>query len=58
MTGYVSLENNGGFIQFCKEVNGTGHNDSNGLVINVRGNNQKNLLHIRTTATILPWQYY
>ena len=41
MTGYVSLENNGGFIQFRKEVNGTGHNDSKGLVVNVRGNNQK-----------------
>ena len=58
MTGYVSLENNGGFIQFRKEVNGTGHNDSKGLVVNVRGNNQKYFLHIRTTGTILPWQYY
>ena len=58
MTGYVSLENNGGFIQFRKVVNGTGHYDSKGLLVNVRGNNQKYFLHIRTTGTILPWQYY
>ena len=58
MTGNVSLENDGGFIQFRKEVNGDEHDDSRGLEVNVRGNNQKYFLHIRTFGTILPWQYY
>lgn len=57
MTGYVSLENDGGFIQFRKKVKDI-KLLNNGIEINVRGNIQKYFVHIRTTGTILPWQYY
>ena len=57
MTGNVSTENNGGFIQFRAEVN---IDDSHyeGLKIKVRGNGEEYFIHIRTSKTRLPWNYY
>jgi hypothetical protein len=58
MTGNVSIENNGGFIQFRRKLIQTIDEDSNGIRIEVRGNIEEYFIHIRTAGTILPWQYY
>ena len=58
MTGTVSLENNGGFIQFAHDLTFTPLAESTGLTIKVRGNNQEYFVHLRTSGTLLPWHYY
>ena len=58
MTGIVSLENNGGFIQIRKKNDFYLCKEIKSLKIQVRGNNQEYYIHIRTSGTILPWQYY
>ena len=56
MTGSVSTENNGGFIQFRRNISLP--ESIIGIKLRVRGNNQKYFVHIRTRGTVLPWQYY
>ena len=56
MTGNVSTENNGGFIQFRRAISLP--DSVKGLKLRVRGNNQRYFVHIRTGGTVLPWQYY
>ena len=56
MTGNVSTENNGGFIQFRRKM--TAASGSNGVEIRVRGNGEKYFVHLRTSGTVLPWQHY
>ena len=58
MTGIVSLENNGGFIQIRKKMDFSLSKEIKSIKIQVRGNNQEYFIHIRTSGTILPWQYY
>jgi len=58
MTGIVSIENNGGFIQIRKKIDSSLSKNSKAIKIEVRGNNQEYFIHIRTSGTILPWQYY
>ena len=58
MTGNVSLENKGGFIQFRRKVNKKFDNSLMGLKLSLRGNNEVYFIHLRTTGTFLPWQYY
>ena len=58
MTGNVSLENNGGFIQFRRKVTSHFDKSKQGLELKLRGNKQQYFVHIRTTGTFLPWQYY
>ena len=58
MTGIVSLENNGGFIQFRRKIINNFDDSSKGIQIEVRGNIEEYFVHIRTTGTLLPWQYY
>jgi hypothetical protein len=58
MTGSVSTENNGGFIQFRMALPSALPKEALGLRLVVRGNNQRYFVHLRTTGTILPWQYY
>jgi hypothetical protein len=57
LTGAVSTANNGGFIQARTEVQGFGANTT-GIEITVRGDGQPYFIHLRTTGTVLPWQYY
>ena len=54
MTGNVSLENNGGFIQIRREVENYFKEPSEGIELNIRGNNQQYFVHIKTTGTFLP----
>ncbi|WP_164661224.1 CIA30 family protein [Tropicibacter sp. Alg240-R139] len=58
LEGQVSTENNGGFIQFRNTLQTRPPSDAQGVRIVVRGNNQPYFLHLRTTGTLLPWQYY
>jgi len=58
LTGDVSTANNGGFVQIRRLINTVQDKDINGLRLIVRGNNQRYFMHLRTTGTVLPWQYY
>jgi peptide methionine sulfoxide reductase msrA/msrB len=62
MTGSVSLDNNGGFIQARTNLNPKGRSfDARrfvGIKLRVKGNNQQYAVHMRTSQTRLPWQYY
>ena len=57
LEGDVSTANNGGFIQFRTNVTLKGTNYE-GIRIKVRGNNNKYFIHLRTGATVFPWDYY
>ena len=58
LTGFVSLENNGGFIQVRKKISNLAHKKIKGIKFKCRGNNTDYFIHIRTSFTLLPWQYY
>lgn len=59
MTGELSLENNGGFIQFRTKIeNHPKEKSYAGVRLRVRGNNNEYAIHIRTKYLLLPWQYY
>ena len=58
LTGNVSTKNNGGFIQIRKELNDINLSKADSIRIVARGNNEKYYIFLRTTGTILPWQYY
>ncbi|MHC4368336.1 MAG: CIA30 family protein [Planctomycetota bacterium] len=62
LTGNVSLENNGGFIQVALELdnrnkwfNADGYR---GIRLWVKGNGKDYYVHLRSRETRLPWQYY
>ena len=57
LEGDVSTANNGGFIQFRTSVKLQG-TTYEGIRIKVRGNNNKYFIHLRTGATVFPWDYY
>lgn len=57
LTGQVSTENNGGFIQFRTDVKKI-HHDFEGIYVKVKGNNEAYFVHLRTRGTLMPWQYY
>ena len=58
MTGTVSTENNGGFIQLRTKVIKDTASSAQGVTLRVRGAPQKYFIHLRTSGTVLPWQYY
>ena len=58
LTGFVSLENNGGFIQVRKNLKDLKNMNFKGIKLNSRGNDKEYFIHIRTKFTLLPWQYY
>ncbi len=61
LTGQVTTENNGGFIQMTHELTGAERADASrasGLVMLVRGNSETYNLHLRTFDLWLPWQSY
>jgi hypothetical protein len=58
MTGSVSTENNGGFIQIRRAVAKGSVSSAVGVYVKVRGNSQNYFIHLRTSGTVLPWQYY
>ena len=59
MTGNVTTENNGGFIQIRTIINPLiKAEDYTGIYMKVFGNNKNYSIHIRTPLTLAPWQYY
>jgi len=62
MTGSVSLENNGGFVQARLYLHPRRRNFNaaayEGVQLTVRGNGESYAVHLRTKDTRLPWQYY
>ena len=62
LTGDVSLENNGGFVQAALPLapNGAPMDVSSfrGIRLLVSGNGETYHIHLRTAETRLPWQYY
>lgn len=62
LTGDVSLENNGGFVQAALLLapNGAPMDVSSfrGIRLLVSGNGETYHVHLRTAETGLPWQYY
>lgn len=57
LSGKVSTENNGGFIQFRSGFN-FDNNEYKGIRLKIRGNPSEYFIHIRTVFLFLPWQYY
>ena len=58
LEGKVSTANNGGFIQIRHSLEKYLNNDIKGISLKVRGNGERYYIFIRTTSTLLPWQFY
>lgn len=58
MTGSVSTANRGGFIQMRLDLPDPPPSNTEGVRLIVRGNDQRYFVHLRTSGTMLPWQYY
>ena len=58
LSGNVSTKNNGGFIQFRRKLQGIDLYNLSSINIVAKGNNEEYFVHIRTSKTFLPWQYY
>ena len=58
LSGNVSTENNGGFIQIRRELKNIDLSKAKSIRVYAKGNNEKYYIFLRTTGTILPWQYY
>ena len=58
LSGTVSTANRGGFIQARTEMPEGLSPDATALRLRVRGNGERYFVHLRTTRTLLPWQYY
>lgn len=61
LTGEVSLENNGGFVQASLDLSDKGLLDASkfsGIEVDVLGNNEIYNLHLRTDDTTIVWQSY
>ena len=59
MTGNVTTENNGGFIQIRNQLKpSVSTNEFEGIYLKVYGNYEDYSIHLRTSLTMAPWQYY
>tara|TARA_B100001769_G_scaffold256437_1_gene233712 strand:+ start:114 stop:677 length:564 start_codon:yes stop_codon:yes gene_type:complete len=59
MTGNVTTENNGGFIQIRNQLKPSiSTKEYEGIYLKVYGNNEDYSIHLRTALTMAPWQYY
>ncbi|MBY5934223.1 CIA30 family protein [Tateyamaria omphalii] len=61
LTGAVSLENNGGFVQIAFDLAGGGAFDASGyagVALDVLGNGESYDLRLRTDALTRPWQSF
>lgn len=57
LTGSVSLENNGGFVQMAADLPPPPAT-ARGIRLTVRGNGEEYNIHLRTTALDRPWQSF
>jgi hypothetical protein len=62
LTGDISLDNNGGFIQVALALDKGGRSfdasSYQGIRVSVRGNNSRYYIHLRSRQSQRPWQYY
>ena len=58
LSGSVTTENNGGFIQIRRDLKSINLENANSIKLIAKGNNEKYFVFLRTTGTKLPWQYY
>ena len=59
MTGNVTTENNGGFIQIRNQLKPSiSTKEYKGIYLKVYGNDENYAIHLRTALTMAPWQYY
>jgi len=62
LTGDVSLDNDGGFIQVALALGDREQpfdaSQYQGIRVSVRGNNSRYYIHLRSLQTQRPWQYY
>ena len=58
LTGEVSTENNGGFVQVRLAVPEDITANKKGIKLKIKGNGENYYLHIRNSSTKLPWHYY
>ncbi len=61
MSGDVSLDNNGGFVQVNLDLAPGGQLDASaftGVRLIVQGNGETYNVHLKTAATTMPWQSY
>lgn len=61
LSGRVSLENNGGFLQMSLDLSPTGELDASaytGIELTVRGNGETYNAHLRNRDTRIVWQSY
>ncbi|MCC6000404.1 MAG: CIA30 family protein [Pararhodobacter sp.] len=58
MTGRVSTANRGGFIQMRQDIDSPPADSTTGIRLIVRGDGQGYFVHLRTTGSVLPWQFY
>ncbi len=62
LTGEVSLENNGGFVQIALDLRPDGGAVDagawSGIALDVLGNGETYNLHLRTKDVVRPWQSY
>jgi len=62
ITGNVSLENNGGFIQARTNLARRGEtfnaSSFDGIFLATKGNGEQYAIHLKTSDTRRPWQYY
>ena len=58
LSGNVTIENNGGFIQIRRDLSKINLDKAKFIKVIVKGNNEKYFIHLRTNGMFLPWQYY
>ena len=58
LEGNVSTANNGGFIQIRHSLAKPLDKNIQGMSLKVRGNGERYYIFIRTSSTLLPWQFY
>jgi hypothetical protein len=61
LTGHVSTENNGGFLQMARDLGDADGLDAGGytgLQLDVCGNGERYNIHLRTKDVTRPWQSY
>lgn len=58
LIGTVSTANRGGFIQARRKLDAPVPATAKGVILTVRGNDQPYFIHLRTSGSVLPWQYY
>ncbi|WP_085308448.1 CIA30 family protein [Planktotalea arctica] len=58
LSGSVSTDNNGGFIQVRRDFPDGLAADASALVLKVRGNGERYTVFLRTRQALLPWHNY